>query len=193
LRRCSTRLTAGHTPPLDATPCGAAQLGVAMCPCAGQADPAVYAAAVGVARRALAGDPAAAVAPLTVKMTDLAAQQRFEEAALVRDRIAALTAAALRHQLTDALRRAGSIELRRGATTWVIDAARLVDVAIRGEVGRALPVAPPEPPVADRPLGREHVDEALCLARFCDKQAPRLEVVSLTGEWLFPLASPAGG
>ena len=190
LRRCSARLTAGHTPALDATPCGAAQLGVAMCPCAGQADPAAYAAAVGVARRALTGDATAAVAPLTAKMTGLAAQQRFEEAALVRDRIGALSAAAWRHQLTDALRRAGTVELRRGATTWVIEHARLVDVTIRDEVGRALPVAPPDPPREGQPLGREHIDEALCLARFCDKHAPRLEIASLTGDWLFPLPAP---
>ncbi|HWL44143.1 MAG TPA: DEDD exonuclease domain-containing protein [Ilumatobacter sp.] len=196
LRRCSTRLTANHTVALDATPCGAAQLGVAMCPCAGQADAAAYQVAVATACRALTGDASAVVTPLTAKMTDLAGQQRFEEAALVRDRIAALTATARRQQLAEALRRAGTVELRRGATTWVIDHARLVDVSIHdpdGRVGRALPVTPPEAPTEGRPLGREHVDEALCLARFCDKHAARLDVVSLTGDWLFPLPDPPAG
>lgn len=191
LRRCSTRLTANFTAPLEATACAAAQLGVAMCPCAGQADPRSYAAAVATARRALTGDPASVVTPLTAKMTGLAAQQRFEEAALVRDRLAALAGAARRHQLAEALRRAGTVELRRGATTWVIDAARLVDVSIRNEAGRSLPVAPPDPPADGRPLGREHVDEALCLAKFCDRQASKLEVVSVTGDWVFPLPAEA--
>ena len=160
---------------------------MALCPCAGQADPATYASAVDAARRALTGDAGVVVAALTAKMMTLAAQQRFEEAALVRDRLAALDTAVHRHRLAQALRQAGTVELRRGPTTWVIDDARLVDVSIRDEVGRALPVAPPDAPPTDRPLGREHVDEALCLARFCHKHAARLDIVSLTGDWLFPL------
>lgn len=191
LRRCATRLTAAHTPPLDATPCASAQLGVAMCPCAG-ADPVAYRAAVAVAERAMCGDPEGVIAPLTAKMTDLAGQQRFEEAALARDRIAALSAAIRRHQLVEALRRAGTVELRRDTTTWVIEQGRLVDVAIQGEMTRALPVDPPELPEPGRPLGRRQIDEALCLAKFCDKHAERLEVASVTGDWVFPLDPPSG-
>lgn len=190
LRRCSTRLTGTHTAALGATPCSAAQLGVAMCPCAGQADPRDYADAVNVAARAIDGQAEAVVAPLTVKMMALAGQQRFEEAALVRDRIAALTAATQRQRLADALRRAGTVELRRGTTSWTIEGARLVDVTIRDEVGRALPVAPPAAPEPGRPLARDQVDEALCLARFCERHAARLEVLSVTGDWTFPV-SPA--
>ncbi len=51
--------------------------------------------------------------------------------------------------------------------------------------GRALPVPPPEPSTADV-LAREQIDEALCLARFCDKRADRL-VVSCSGAWMFPI------
>ena len=36
LRRCSTRLPASYVAPADATPCSAAQMGVAQCPCAGR-------------------------------------------------------------------------------------------------------------------------------------------------------------
>jgi DNA polymerase-3 subunit epsilon len=187
LRRCSARLAAGHVAPPDATPCSPAQLGIAFCPCAGQADTGAYAAAVAAAKRALTGDPTTVEATLTAKMTGLAAQQRFEEAALVRDRLAALQGAARRHQLVAALRAAGRLVVRRHGVTWVVDDARLVDVSITGEVGRALPVAPPDPPVAGRPLGRAHVDEALCLAKFLDRHAQQVEVVSVSGQWLFPL------
>ena len=38
LRRCSVRLGRSHQPPPDASPCAAAQMGVAACPCAGLAD-----------------------------------------------------------------------------------------------------------------------------------------------------------
>src|SRR5690606_18167221 len=128
---------------------------------------AVYGAAVATATRALCGDASAVIAPLTARMTALAGQQRFEEAALVRDRVAALDAAARRHRLVEALRAAGRVRLRRGEVTWTIEHARLVDVTIHGEVGRALPVTPPDPAEPGRPLGRAQIDEAVCLAKFC--------------------------
>lgn len=193
LRRCAVRLSASHAPAPGATPCSPAQLGVSMCPCAGQAEPGAYRAAVVAAARTMTHDPAGVVAPLTAKMTELAGQQRFEEAALARDRIAAVVAAARRRQLADALSRAGTIELQRGSTRWVIDQSRLVDVSVVGEAGRALPIDPPDPPRPGRPLGREHVDEALCLAKFCERHAAQLDVISVTGEWAFPLTTGSAG
>jgi hypothetical protein len=35
-------------------------------------------------------------------------------------------------------------------------------------------------------LSREQIDEALCLARFCDKRADRL-TVRCSGTWAFPI------
>ncbi len=189
LRRCSTRLTANHQVPRDATPCSFAQLGVAQCPCAGATDRDAYNAAVAAARRAITGDPAIVVEQLTARMCELASAQRYEDAALVRDRLSALLGAIRRHLHVEALRAAGRLVVRRGGVTWVIDQARLVDVSISGEIGRALPVDPPEPPLADRPLRRHHIDEALCLAKFLDRHADRLDVVSCTGEWRFPITA----
>ena len=190
LRRCSTRLGANYTPPDGAVPCSAAQLGVSQCPCAGAADPAAYAAAVDVATRALRGDPDAIVRRLSARMAELAATQRFEEAALVRDRLSALVTAVRRRQLTQALLAGGRCVVRRGGVSWVIDRGRLVDVTVVGEVGRSLPVDPPDPPDEGRPLGRSHVDEALCLAKYFDRHAGRIEVTSCSGTWSFPLAEP---
>jgi DNA polymerase-3 subunit epsilon len=189
LRRCSTRLGAAYVAPPGATPCGSAQLGVSQCPCAGQSDRPSYDVAVAAAVRAMQGDAVSVTTPLAARMSELAAAQRFEEAAMVRDRLAALLNAVRRTQLVDALRAAEHCVVRRGATTWVIDHARLVDAANAGTVGRALPVDPPEPPVAGRPLSRHHVDEALCLAKYLDRHADRVEVVSCTGRWQFPVAA----
>ena len=61
LRRCSVRLGRGHTPAPGATPCVAAQLGVAACPCAGLADRRHYDEAVAVAAEAIDGRPGAVV------------------------------------------------------------------------------------------------------------------------------------
>jgi DNA polymerase III subunit epsilon len=189
LRRCATRLAASHVPAPGAVPCAPAQMGVAHCPCAGFADAASYAAAVDGARRAMTGDPSTIVAHLTGRMAELAAVQRYEEAAMVRDRLSALLGAVRRDRLVAALRAAGQCTIRRGDATWVVDNARLVDVVIAGAAGRALPVDPPPPADPGRPLSRTQIDEALCLARAFDQHADRLDVLTCSGAWQFPVAA----
>lgn len=189
LRRCSTTLGKSHQPVEGAAPCGYAQLGVAQCPCAGAADRTTYDAAVDAARQAMSGRPSIVVEQLTARMGQLAATQRYEEAALVRDRLSALLGAIKRHQLVVALRDADRLVVRRNGVTWVVDQARLVDVTMSGEVGRSLPVDPPEPPPPGRPLRRHHIDEAICLAKFFDQHAGRIEVVSCSGVWRFPIVA----
>ena len=189
LRRCSARLGRNFVADPSAAPCSAAQLGVAMCPCTGRADVGEYSRAVDVVAAALTGDPRAVVERLHRKMLTLAGEQRFEEAATLRDRLQALIGATRRQLLVEALRAAGQVDLTLGPHTWHVDRARLIDASVAGGadgvVGRALPVPPPEPcpsPV----LPREAIDEALCLARFCDKHGDRLQVRA-TGPWTFPI------
>lgn len=189
LRRCATRLTASHVPAPGAVACTPAQMGVTHCPCAGLADPAGYAAAVDGARRAMTGNPSTVVAHLTGRMAELAAAQRYEEAAMVRDRLSALLGAVRRDRLVAALLAAGRCTVRRGDATWVVDAARLVDVTIAGTAGRALPVDPPPAPEPGRPLSRAQIDEALCLARSFDQRADSLEVLTCSGTWQFPVSA----
>jgi len=187
LRRCTTRLGVNHTPAPDATPCSAAQLGVAMCPCAGQADHRRYADAVVAVQRAFAGDAGPIAEHLRARMTDLAAAQRFEEAAMARDRLSALEGAVRRQRLIDALLAVGRCTVRRADRGWIVDRGRLVDTVVVGSAGGALPVGPPDPPPPGRPLGRRHVDEALVLAKFFDKHADGLRVDACTGTWSFPI------
>ena len=187
LRRCSIRLGRSHVPAADAVPCGAAQLGVAQCPCAGVVDRASYDSAVRTAAHTLAGDPAVVAEALGAKMSRLAAQQRFEEAAHVRDRLSALHGAVRRHRLVEALRGAQRCEIRRGDVTWIIDRARLIDVVVAGSAGHSLPVAAPAAVESDRPLGRQQIDEALCLARHFDKHSEQVDIVACTGSWTFPI------
>jgi DNA polymerase-3 subunit epsilon len=191
LRRCSTRLGVNFEPAPGATPCSAAQLGVSQCPCAGAAERSSYDVAVATARRVLLGDPEMVRLRLTARMADLAAAQRYEEAALVRDRLSALLTAVRRQQLVTALLDGDRCTVRRDGVTWVIDRARLVDVTMSGEVGRALPVDPPDAPADGRPIRRQQVDEALCLAKYFDRHAARLDVVTCSGAWRFPLGDAA--
>lgn len=186
LRRCTQRLGRNYTAPLDAPVCSAAQLGVAHCPCSGTADPHAYAAAVQQAARAFAGEPAFVIERLRDRMSMLAGQQRFEEAAMTRDRLSALIGAIRRTQLLDALGRIGSAEIGHGDTTWILADGHLVDTRTISTLTAALPIGPLGRIVVGQPVAREHADEALCLARFFDRHADRL-TVQCTGTWGFPL------
>ncbi len=185
LRRCSARLGRNFTPALDAAMCGAAQLGVAHCPCSGTVAPADYQRAVDEARRCFEGDNSVVAARLTERMRTLAAQQRFEEAADARDRLSALEGALKRRRLVESLRSAGRVRLRLGESWWIVDNATLVDCGTEGHAGRSLPIAAPAVVPTGEPVPRRSIDEALLLARFCEKRAAEL-VVSATGPWTFP-------
>ncbi len=165
LRRCSTRLGRNHRPAPDATPCAPAQMGVAACPCAGAADRRSYDDAVAAAATVIGGAPGALVERLGDRMRSLAANQRFEEAAMARDRLSALEGAVTRTRQMERLLARGRFEATRGDVTWVIDRARLVDVRVAGSTAGALPAAAPPAPEPGRPLPRALADEALLLAR----------------------------
>jgi len=188
LRRCTQRLGRNYTAPLGAPVCSAAQLGVAHCPCSGTADPGEYAAAVQMAERAMTGDPIFTVDALRDRMTRLAHQQRFEEAAMTRDRLSALLGAVRRTSLLRALGELGSAEITLDTTTWLIADGHLVDVRTDSTLTAALPVQSLGTVEPGTPVAREHVDEALCLAKYFDRHAARLSV-STTGTWSFPIAS----
>ena len=114
VRRCSTRiggsLRLDRAPVRDA-PCTAAQLGVSTCPCSGATSEADYAAIVDRLVHALVHDPAALLEPLADKMAALALAERYEEAADVRDRAAALAKALGRQRRLDTLRRSGTVQV----------------------------------------------------------------------------------
>jgi DNA polymerase-3 subunit epsilon len=146
LRRCRARL--GPRTPLREAPCAPAQLGVATCPCAGTITAAAYEAHVAQAVRGLTDAPASLLAPLQARMERLAAAERFEEAADVRDRAAALSAAVARQRRIDGLRRAGRLVLRWGEGDRS-GGAELRDgrlVVAWGPGDRPDPVDPPPPP-----------------------------------------------
>ncbi len=186
LRRCTQRLGRNHQPETGAPVCSAAQLGVAHCPCSGTADAREYAACVEQAKRAMYGDPSFIIDVLRARMTELASQQRFEEAAMTRDRLSAVLGAIRRTSLLRALSEIGDAEVTLDGTTWIIAHGRLLDVRASGQLTAALPVEPLGQIEPGRPTPRDHADEALCLAKFFDKHAAHL-AVSCSGAWTFPV------
>ena len=193
LRRCTA------TKPGSRGPCIPAQLGVAVCRCARELTAEEYAPVAALARRALTDDPSIVIDALCDRMRDLAADERFEEAAATRDRLEAFTDAIARQRLVDRQRRTPSVvvehasgdrfELRRGQLRrhWApvpADAAPQLDV----DPGRTIEALPPDPgPVSDGPLAADLCDELLLAARWFDRNADRLRLVHVDGELSSPI------
>jgi DNA polymerase-3 subunit epsilon len=192
IRRCTRR------PPRRplAAPCTPAQLGVAACPCAGTCSPGEYAAIVERVVRGLTSEPHLLLHPLAARMRALAAAARFEEAADVRDRAAALSRALARQRRLEALRRSGRLVVDvPGEGGAVLVAGRLVeawgpsgpDRGVRDWFRSATWSAPP-----DGPLPRDLADELTCVAAWLEERAGRARLIRCEGELAWPLpAIPA--
>jgi DNA polymerase-3 subunit epsilon len=167
LRRCSVRLPVAPRE-LRPGPCSAAQLGVASCPCAGTVDRAAYAAIVAKVVAGLTEAPLLLLGPLAERIRRLAAERRFEEAADLRDRAAALARAVERQRRHDAVRRAGRLEVE--VETGV---AVLIDRGLlRSEGALPFDVDGAGPP--DQPVPRHLVDELAVVTAWLDRSAARI-------------------
>ncbi|MDP9464717.1 MAG: exonuclease domain-containing protein, partial [Actinomycetota bacterium] len=187
LRRCTTRLGRSFQPQPAAVMCTPAQLGVAMCPCAGAADTNRYTAAVANTVQAITTSPELVIVPLQARLVALSAERRYEEAAQVRDRAAAFTNAMRRQRLTDRLREAGDVGVQVGDTTLHLHDGVLVGTAHDGQIEIGLPLPPPDVPPTPLPLPRHVVDEVLCLARAFQRLAHRATVLWCDGRWQWPI------
>jgi len=199
LRRCTQRV--GRTPTRTA-PCASAQLGVSLCPCAGGVAADDYRQVVERTVRGLTTEPALLLAPLGDRLNDLAAAERFEEAADVRDRAEALASALRRQRRLDALRRAGRVRVHvPGQGGAELAAGRLVrawgsdDPAPTDPAGEGRLFADPGPLP---PLERDLVDELACVAAWLDRAAPQIDLEHCEGLLVstlprVPSFAPRGG
>jgi DNA polymerase-3 subunit epsilon len=198
LRRCTQRV--GRDPARTA-PCTAAQLGVSMCPCAGGVDPGEYRRVVERTVRGLTVEPDLLLAPLADRLAELARSERFEEAADVRDRAEALTAALRRQRRFDALRRAGRLRLELpGNGGAELSNGRL----LRAWAPDARPVSGSDDPrlFVDEgplpPLDRDLADELGCVAAWLDRAAGSVTIEHCDGLLVstlpaLPSFAPRGG
>jgi DNA polymerase-3 subunit epsilon len=163
LRRCTRRM--GRRGPAVDAPCGPAQLGVAACPCSGLTDAGSYARIVEVVRRAFTGEAHLLLDPLEQRMRSLAAAERFEEAADTRDRAGALVRA---------LGRDRRVRRLAGLDRLVLElpGGEVLELGPGGALGGAAPAT---------------LDEALCVARWLDRNADRVRLVAAEGDWCSPL------
>lgn len=214
LRRCTVRLGRKYVAQEDAPVCSAAQLGVALCPCSGTADPEQYRSIVHFVVNALTQDPASLFSLLHERIRSLAQAQRFEEAALMRDRILALQGALHRQRRLDELRAAGRVTIevvvQQGRVRYEFDRGILLEtyqegllldpisLGLAGPLGALLaehmaPRLSPDSPTPTAinherldPVHRLEVDELLCLSRFLDETGPSIRLVQCEGRWSSP-------
>ncbi|MFB9236223.1 DEDD exonuclease domain-containing protein [Plantactinospora siamensis] len=110
LRQCTHRLSTRSTLPA----CALAELGRCAAPCEHRISVADYEQrAAGAFRRATTGDPGAVVAALLARIETLSAAQRYEEAAVVRGRLAAVLRATVRMQRLLGLARIAELSAAR--------------------------------------------------------------------------------
>ena len=192
LRRCTATPGRG---PLRSGPCAPAQLGVASCPCAEAVSEATYAGYIATIRRGILHEPGLLLEPLHAKMEALARAERFEEAADLRDRGAALAAVLARQRRFDALRRAGRIvvevdgrsraEIQGGRLmrAWTVSATGVAAVPLPLDLD---PTAPDRVGTsaadADAPLPKALADELACVASWFDRHSHRIQVLSSEGD-----------
>jgi DNA polymerase-3 subunit epsilon len=199
LRQCRRRL-GQHG---GGTGCALAQMGRCGAPCTRAADPdqrdgvvAEYARVVDDVRTALLGDCRQVTQALRARIHELARTERFEQAAVVRDRMLVLVRAAARTQRVQALARCAElVAARRGSVGgWEIVLVRYgrlagSTVSPRGadpwpyvEALRATGEAVP-PPIAGLPAALPEETEKVL--GWLEQDGTRL--VQMTGDWSCPV------
>ncbi|MEY4172989.1 MAG: putative polymerase epsilon subunit [Actinomycetota bacterium] len=177
LRRCTGKRSA---------PCSASQMGTALCPCNTHADADAYWAVVAKAVAALTTSPAIVLEPLWRRVEQLALAQRYEEAALTRDRALAFAAAVDRQRMVDQLRSAGDVGLRLHDTEYHLRDGVLLEVTMPGQLPTGLELPPPDTLPSPNPLPRHAADEVLCLARAIERASHHARLMWSSGEWSRP-------
>ncbi len=124
LRRCSTKIGKDGRAKRSGL-CTAAQLGVAACPCTGDLDHREYANIVSDATRLMTTHPHLALDRLADRMNALAADERFEDAAAVRNRASAFANTVERSRRLDMVSNLGSIVLEFRSGVVRIDSESL--------------------------------------------------------------------
>ncbi|ACU35330.1 DNA polymerase III, epsilon subunit [Actinosynnema mirum DSM 43827] len=141
LRACAQRIPARGA---SGTPCALLEMGRCKAPCAGLQEVDDYADAVARARALIAGESTEALGGAAARLGELALEERFEEAALRRDRLAGLVRALDRGQRLAALAAVEELVAARpdGAGGWWFAVVRHGRLASAGVAPRGVPPMP---------------------------------------------------
>jgi DNA polymerase-3 subunit epsilon len=188
LRQCSDRLSVRR---VVRAACVLAGIGRCGAPCEGAMTPQQYAVLVELVAAAWTGDVRPLVEPLERKLAALSAGQRYEQAGVVRDRIATVVRACARMQRLAGLQAIGELVAARpdGAGGWELAVVRAGRLAAAGTAARGVPPWPVVEALratADV-VDAEHLplpEESECVLRWLEEPGTRLVLAS--DPWAMP-------
>ncbi|MDQ3627900.1 MAG: DEDD exonuclease domain-containing protein [Actinomycetota bacterium] len=197
VRQCTGRMP--RSPAMS--PCVLAELGRCLSPCDGSIDAAAYTAEVARLRRALLDDPRDVVEVAGTRMTALAGQERFEDATLLRDRLAAFVRGTARTQRISALTRCPQVVAarRRPDRGWEIHVVRHGRLSAAGvlrggvsalEYVAALVTSAETVVPGPGPTPAASAGETECLLRWLE--SPDVRLVDVDGTWSCPVGGAGG-
>ncbi len=193
VRQCSDRLPL--TPSRSA--CVLAEMGRCLSPCDGSIEESAYAAVVADLRATLSQGPDKVVEAIGRRMTALAERERFEEAGVHRDRLAAFLRAAARTQRLSAL--TGCPEViaarREDDGRWAVHVVRHGRLAAAGVIPpggdahayvASLRASAETVRTAPGPTPAATAEETEKVLRWLE--SPGIRLVDVEGEWTCPVA-----
>lgn len=190
LRQCTQRLSGRQSP------CALADLGRCGAPCTGAQSESDYAAVVRRASTLFTGDARPGAGLLRARLEALASQERFEDAAVVRDRFVQLVRGAARAQRLDPLLQAAEIvaaragaaggwelvSIRHGRLAGTVLSPRGADPMVYAATMQATAEVVPTPPPGQPPALTEETETLL---RWLE--SPGVRIVELQGHWTCPV------
>jgi DNA polymerase-3 subunit epsilon len=193
VRQCSDRIG----PRTSRAPCVLAEMGRCLSPCDGSVDPATYAAVVRQLRDSLLRDPDEVVEAINRRMETLATHERFEEAGVHRDRLAAFVRAAARTQRLSALTRLPELVATRREDDgrWAVHVVRHGRLAAAGVIPAGtdaqlyvagLRASAETVAGATGPVPAATAEETERILRWLE--SPGIRLVDVQGEWTCPVA-----
>ncbi|WP_185994925.1 DEDD exonuclease domain-containing protein [Nocardioides campestrisoli] len=193
VRQCSGRLPAAPS----RSACALAEMKRCLAPCDGSVDSPTYAVLVDQLRETLVRRPDPVVSRITERMEALAADERFEEAAAHRDRLAAFVRSAARTQRLSALTRCPEVVAgrREDDGRWAVHVVRHGRLAAAG----VIPASANAHQFVDElrssaetvvggpgPVPAASAEETERILRWLEK--PGVRLIDVQGEWSCPLA-----
>ncbi|GAA0358217.1 DEDD exonuclease domain-containing protein [Microbispora corallina] len=191
LRQCTERLS----PRVRRAACALAEIGRCGAPCEGRESQEAYDRHVRGARHAMEHDAEIVFSAMEARMRRLSAEQRYEEAAVDRDRLAAYVRTAARMQRLRSLTRIPQMVAASPAFDggWDIHVVRYGRLAAAGVMPRgAHPVPYVDALVATAetvvpgpgPTPAASAEETECVLRWLD--SPGVRLVRVEGDWALP-------
>ncbi|GAB3266064.1 DEDD exonuclease domain-containing protein [Nocardioides dilutus] len=197
VRQCTDRL-ARHP---SRSACVLAEMGRCLAPCDGSVDEATYASVVRTLRDTLLQRPDEVVEAINSRMAGLAEDQRFEEAGVHRDRLAAFVRASSRTQRLSSLTRCPQLVAvrREDDGRWAVHVVRYGRLAAAGVIPSGADARQYVEELGDSaetvlpglgPVGAATAEESEKVLRWLE--TPGVRLVDIEGEWSCPVFGAGG-